>query len=86
MFKNCVFKPSVDTVAWLKSAGIRALKTMAQTAVAMLTVGQAVTEVDWINLLSISATAGIISLLTSIGGIPEVAVKEKSEEAKEEVE
>lgn len=86
MFKNCVFKPSVDTVAWLKSAGIRALKTMAQVAGAMLTVGQAVTEVDWISVLSISATAGIISLLTSIGGIPEVAVKEESEEAKEEVE
>ena len=71
MFKNCVFKPSVNTVKWFKSAGIRALKTMAQTAVAMLTVGQAFTEVNWINLLSVSATAGIYSLLTSVGGIPE---------------
>lgn len=38
MFKNTVFKPSVNTVKWLKSAGIRALKTMAQTGVSMLTV------------------------------------------------
>ena len=84
MFKNCVFKPSVDTVAWLKSAGIRALKTMAQTAVAMLTVGQTLTEVDWINILSISVVAGIISLLTSVVGLPEVNVKKK--EVEEEVE
>ena len=72
MFKNNVFKPSVNTVAWLKSAGIRAIKTMAQTAVAMLTVGQAVSEIDWLNVLSVSFVAGVCSLLTSIGGIPEV--------------
>ena len=84
MFKNCVFKPSVDTVAWLKSAGIRALKTMAQTAVAMLTVGQTLTEVDWLNVLSISFVAGIISLLTSIVGLPEVKVNKN--EVEEEVE
>lgn len=72
MFKNCVFKPSVNTVKWLKSAGVRALKTMAQTAVAMVTVGQSVTEIDWIHIASVSVVAGIISLLTSVGGIPEV--------------
>lgn len=77
MFKNCVFKPSVNTVKWFKSAGIRALKTMAQVAGSMLTVGQALMEVNWINLLSVSATAGIISLLTSIGGIPEVEEEEE---------
>ena len=57
---------------WFKAAGIRALKTVAQTAVAMLTVGQAVIDVNWINVLSVSVMAGIISLLTSIGGLPEV--------------
>ena len=57
---------------WIKAAGIRALKTVAQTAVAMLTVGQAVIDVNWINVLSVSVMAGIISLLTSIGGLPEV--------------
>lgn len=57
---------------WLKCAGIRAVKTMAQTSVSMLTVGQAVMDVNWLNVLSISVTAGIISILTSIAGLPEV--------------
>ena len=72
MFKNNVFKVSVDTKKWLKAAGVRAVKTMAQTALSMLTVGQAVMEVNWVNVLSVTATAGVISILTSIGGIPEV--------------
>lgn len=72
MFKNNVFKVSVNTKKWLKAAGVRAVKTMAQTALSMLTVGQAVMEVNWLNVLSVTATAGIISILTSIGGIPEV--------------
>ena len=76
MFKNTVFKPSVNTVKWLKSAGIRALKTMAQTGVSMLTVGQAVMEINWMNVLSVSLVAGVISILTSIGGIPEVTEEE----------
>lgn len=57
---------------WFKAAGIRALKTVAQTAVAMLTVGQAVIDINWLNVLSVSIVAGVISLLTSIGGLPEV--------------
>lgn len=57
---------------WWRAAGIRAAKTMAQTAVSMLTVGQAVLDVNWINVLSVSIVAGIISLLTSIAGLPEV--------------
>lgn len=57
---------------WLKAAGIRAIKTMAQTAVSMITVGQAVMDVNWLNVLSVSAVAGILSLLTSIAGLPEV--------------
>lgn len=74
MFKNNVF--SVNTKKWFKAAAVRAIKTMAQTALSMLTVGQAVMEVNWINLLSVTATAGVISLLTSIGGIPEVTEEE----------
>lgn len=74
MFKNNVF--SVNTKKWFKAAIVRALKTMAQTAVSMITVGQAVMEVSWLNVLSVSATAGIISILTSIGGIPEVTEEE----------
>ena len=57
---------------WLKAAGIRAVKTMAQTAVSMLTVGQAVLDAHWVNVLSVSAVAGVISMLTSIAGLPEV--------------
>ena len=72
MFKNNVFKVSVNTKKWLKAAGVRAVKTMAQTALSMLTVGQAVMEVNWVNVLSVTAIAGIISILTSLGGIPEV--------------
>jgi len=57
---------------WLKAASIRAIKTVAQTAVSMLTIGQAVLDVNWLNVLSVSAVAGVISMLTSIAGLPEV--------------
>lgn len=57
---------------WWKAAGIRALKTVAQTAVSMITVGATLTEVDWITVGSVSLVAGILSLLTSLAGLPEV--------------
>lgn len=57
---------------WWKCAGVRAIKTFAQTAVAMITVGSAVTDVDWVAVLSVSFTASVASVLTSIGGLPEV--------------
>lgn len=62
-----------DWMKWLKAAGIRALKTVAQTAVGMLT-GELVglLEVDWIAVLSVAATAGIVSMLTSVAGLPEL--------------
>ena len=60
------------TKKWWKAAGIRALKTFCQTAVSMLTVGQAVLDVNWINVLSVSSVAALVSLLTSIAGLPEV--------------
>lgn len=56
---------------WMKAACVRAAKTMAQTAVSMLTVGQAVMDINWINVISVSAVAGIVSVLTSMAGIPE---------------
>ena len=61
---------------WWKAAGIRAAKTIAQTAVSMLTIGQAVLDVNWLNVLSVSAVAGVISILTSIAGLPEVEKEE----------
>lgn len=57
---------------WLKAAVIRAIKTMAQTAVSLITVGNMFAEVDWMAIISISVTAGIYSMLTSIAGLPEV--------------
>lgn len=58
---------------WFKAAGIRAVKTMAQTAVGMLT-GEMVgiIEVNWLNVLSCAAMAGVVSLLTSVAGLPEL--------------
>ena len=61
---------------WIKAAGVRALKTFAQTAVSLMTVGQAMLEVNWVNVLSVSATAAIISVMTSIAGLPEIESKE----------
>lgn len=57
---------------WWKAAGIRAVKTIAQTAVALIPVGVAVTEVHWLHVLGTAALAGILSLLTSLAGLPEV--------------
>ena len=62
---------------WFRAAGIRALRTFCQTALSMLTVGQTIPEVNWIHILSVSAVACIISLLTSVvTGLPEVDVNE----------
>ena len=72
MFKNCVFKVSVDTQKWMKAAGIRAVKTMAQTAVAVIGTGAVISAVDWKMVLSASVVAGVVSILTSVAGIPEV--------------
>ena len=67
--------------AWLKAAGIRALKTVAQTAVSMIPVGVSVDEVGWLAVLGTAALAGICSILTSVAGIPEVkAVNADGEE------
>ena len=73
MLKNCVFKPSVNTMQWLRAAMIRSIKTMAQAAIGMITVGATASEIDWLSVLSVSAVAGLVSILTSITGIPEVS-------------
>lgn len=57
---------------WLKAAGIRAVKTLAQTAVSMITVGQAIAEINWLHIVSVSLVAGVLSILTSVAGLPEV--------------
>ena len=58
--------------AWIKEAGIRALKTLAQTAVATIGTCAVLSDVNWIMVASASALAAVLSLLTSIAGLPEV--------------
>lgn len=72
MFKNSVFKVSVNTKKWLKAAGIRAVKTMAQTAVAVIGTGAVISTADWKMAVSSAVVAGIVSILTSVAGLPEV--------------
>lgn len=77
MFKNCVFKVSVDTKRWFKAAAVRAVKTMAQTALSLVTVGAVMSDVDWAMVASASAVSGIASILTSVAGLPEVSEVEE---------
>ena len=57
---------------WWKAAGIRAVKTMAQTAVAIIGTGAVISQVNWVQAASAAAVAGVLSLLTSVAGLPEV--------------
>ena len=71
MFKNCVFKDSVNTRKWMVNAGIRAVKTMAQTAVAVMGTSTVLSAIAWRMVLSSAIVAGIVSILTSVAGLPE---------------
>ena len=62
---------SKELKKWFKCAMVRALKTMAQTAVALIPVAINITEVDWKIVIGTSLTSGILSLLTSVAGLPE---------------
>ena len=61
-----------DWKLWLKAAAVRAIRTVAQTAVATLGTSAVLSEVDWMMVGSASLLAGILSLLTSVAGLPEV--------------
>ena len=67
-------KISEDTKKWWKAAGIRAFKTVCQTALATIGTAAVLSEVNWITVLSASVLSGILSLLTSVKGLPEVKV------------
>lgn len=60
------------TKAWFKAAGVRAIKTAAQTAGAIAVTGTVMSDVDWVMVLSAAALAALLSILTSLAGIPEV--------------
>lgn len=67
---------NTNFVAWLKAAGVRAIKTVAQTAVATIGTSVVFSEVNWVMVLSASLLAGALSLLTSVAGLPEVKEEE----------
>ena len=75
MFKNSVFCESIDFKMWIKAAGIRAVKTMAQGAVAMLPAAATISAVDWKTVIGTAALMGIASILTSVAGLPEIGGK-----------
>lgn len=66
---------------WIAAAGVRAIKTIAQTAVATISTSAIMSEVNWPVVASASLLAGILSLLTSIAGLPELEMYEDEEEA-----
>ena len=71
---------SEKTKKWLKAAAIRALKTVCQTAIATIGVATVIQDVDWIAVGSASLLAGILSILTSLAGLPELKEQETIEE------
>lgn len=73
--------PKCNFKCWLKAAAVRAVKTIAQTAVATIGTTAVMSEVDWMMVASASLLAGVLSVLTSIAGLPEV----KGEEADDAV-
>ncbi len=75
MLKNCVFRADVDTIQWVKAAGVRAVKTMAQTFVATIGSAAVMGEVNWPMVASASVLSGILSVATSIAGLPELPAK-----------
>lgn len=75
MFDNCVFHIDVDTKQWIKAAAVRAIKTMAQTFVATIGTAAVMGDVNWQMVGSAAVLAGILSVATSIAGIPEVAAE-----------
>lgn len=84
MLKNSVLQVSVDARQWAKAAAVRAVKTMAQTFVATIGTAAVMGDVNWAMVASASVLAGIISMATSVAGLPEVTTTEQEEREEEE--
>lgn len=67
----------VFTVQWVKAAGVRAIKTFAQAAIALIPAAAMITDVDWKTVIGTAALAAVASMLTSIAGLPEVEEEDK---------
>lgn len=65
-------KSQKKAIKWLKAAGIRAVKTFAQTAASLVTIGALISDINWLVVLSASTVAFIYSVLTSLAGLPEI--------------
>lgn len=65
---------------WLKCALVRTIKTIAQTAIALISVGTVMSDINWVQVGSASLLSGILSLLTSVAGLPELEAKEETKE------
>ena len=76
-FTNEIEIGDVIMKKWIKAAGVRALKTVAQTAIATIGTAAVLGSVDWVAVASASALAGVLSLLTSVAGLPEVKEDEE---------
>lgn len=63
-------------ITWAKAAGVRAIKTVSQSAIAAIGASAMISEVDWVVVVSTAVLAGVVSILTSIAGLPEVSVPE----------
>ena len=78
MLKNCVFRADVDTRQWVHAAARRAVKTMAQTFVATIGTAAAMGDVNWQMVASASVLSGILSVATSVAGLPEIEAERKT--------
>lgn len=70
---------------WIKKAGVRAIKTMAQTAIATIGSASLITQVDWLMIFSATLLAGVLSILTSLAGLPEIDLIEERQKLDEKL-